>query len=290
MNRIETILFNARIPLNDTSKERWSDAQLLQYLDKGQKDIAKECNMLVDSVIIPLKTSQAIYRLPENTLELLGCRFNGIKVHLRPTAWMDNQASIPTLQYAMSNLFSSTYNWEKTTNAGEVVNIIYDKMKRRNFRVWPIPISEELEEVLTELETDYGVTTAVTEFDTTLPLYGVVSDYLDVDNAPSDFTNGLYGLLMEIVDQTTMVMARAYLPETVISTEDTLELDIVCDEALEYFITARAFSNDIIDQNRPKAAEQLTWYSREITKLKDSCESQMVSSDHHQTQYNGMGA
>lgn len=289
MNRIETILANARSPLNDTSKERWTDAQLLQYLDKAQKDIAKECNILVDNVIIPLKTSQAIYTLPENTIEMLSCRLDGIPVHLRPTAWMDQQAAIPTLQRAMANLFDASYNWEKTTNAGDVVNIIYDKMKRRNFRVWPIPLSDDLETTLTELETNYGVTTEITELTTSVPTYGVVSDYIDVENSPVSFIDGFYGILVEIIDQVGMVIARSYLPNTISSTEDTLQVDLICDEALEYFIAARAFSNDIIESNRGKSAEQLTWYGREVEKIKSSVEAQMVSSDHYETRYNGMG-
>jgi hypothetical protein len=278
MTRIASILTNVRIPLNDRAKERWSDADLLLFLSKAQKDITKEVKLLKDWVILPLAMGQSIYLLPEDTVEIIECRFDGAPMKLRTHSQMVLRSGVTV----------TGNNWETRITEDQPEAVIYDKLRRRQIRVWPTPVSETLTISDTELDTLTGIVTSVDDF-TMIGEYGFAGTILDTDEGIPAYEYGVYGIVSEIVNQTSIMVHRAKLAGDITSTEDELQVDIVCDEALEHFVIARAFSNDKIEQNRQTAAEHLSWYNREVIKLKDSVEINMTTNEYRETRYNSMG-
>jgi hypothetical protein len=273
--------------LNDRAKERWSDADLLLFLSKAQKDITKEVKLLKDWVILPLAMGQSIYLLPEDTVEIIECRFDGAPMKLRTHSEMDKLV-VSGQMVLRSGVTVTGNNWETRITEDQPEAVIYDKLRRRQIRVWPTPVSETLTISDTELDTLTGIVTSVDDF-TMIGEYGFAGTILDTDEGIPAYEYGVYGIVSEIVNQTSIMVHRAKLAGDITSTEDELQVDIVCDEALEHFVIARAFSNEKIEQNRQTAAEHLSWYNREVIKLKDSVEINMTTNEYRETRYNSMG-
>jgi hypothetical protein len=286
MSRISTILNNVRIPLNDRAKERWSDEDLLLFISKAQKDITKECPILKDWVILPLSLGQSLYVLPENTVEVIECRYDGTPLRMRTHAEMDKQAVTGELIIRSQTL--NVNNWETAITEDTPTTIIYDKFRRRQIRIWPTPVSQNLTVVDTDLDTFYGLVTSVDEF-TMIGDFGFAGTILDTDEGIPLYENGVYGIFSEIVDQASVLIHRAKLSDDLTSVEDELQVDIICDEAIEHFVVARAFNNDQIEKNRQTAAEHLAWYNREIIKLKDNMAVNIQANEYRETSYNSMG-
>jgi len=292
MNRIETILNNVRIPLQDRAKQRWSDEDLLHFLSKAQQDITKECPILKDWLIVPLQMGQALYTLPEDTTEVIECRFDGRPLHMRTHAEMDNLAVTGKLLIRSQTISANT--WESRVAEDKPEAIIYDKLRRRQVRIWPTIVGDALTVSETDLETEFGLVTGIDEFAITGGDYGFPGTIMDTDEGiplydTSSNYGGVYGIVSEILDQTSILVHRAKLAQVLETTLDELQVDIICDDALEHFIIARAFGNDQIEKNRQTAAEHLTWYNREVVKLKDSAAINYTTNENRETRYNGMG-
>lgn len=296
MSRISDILKRVRVVLHDTSKTRWSDEDLLVFLDEGQKDIAKQTHIIKDIIIVPLRFAEHTYTLPEDTLKVLRCDFDNKKLPLKTSDYMDQRgtigrvlADLPRGISSNSGLLASTTQnrWQTATTAGNILCAIYDKLKRRNLRVWPIPVATDLEETLTTQESTTGFAYDIdsTDADT----YGLISDVINTDEGSPIYPDGLYGIVVEVIDKRSIVIHRSRYSTTITSVNDELEIDVFCDEALKYYVIAQAYRNDIKEENRAIGNENLTLYTRELTLIGVSGSEELVGSDVHETLYNGMG-
>ena len=64
--RIEEILRLARITLADQDKQRWSDDDLLAFLNEAHIDFATETQLLAGRVEIPVTIGDPYFDLPED--------------------------------------------------------------------------------------------------------------------------------------------------------------------------------------------------------------------------------
>lgn len=286
MSRIETILTNVRIPLNDRNKERWSDADLLLFLDKGQKDLTKECNILKDWVILPLSMGQSLYYMPDNTIEVIECRFDGEPMVMKTVEEMDKLRL--TGQLVVKTVRVSSSAWESQITDDRPTHIVYNKQRRRLLRVWPTPVGEELTLVETDQATALGITVSVDEF-TMIGEEGVAASILDTDAGIAFYENGHYGVLVEIVEQAAILVHRSKLSNDLTTVDDDLQVDIICDEALEKWIIAMAYANDQLEANRNESAQALAWYKRQVEIIKENVSIQAVVNENRETSYSGMG-
>lgn len=295
MSRIQDIFARARDTLNDSDAERWSDEALLRLLDEGQKDIATQIEVFKDIIVVPLRTGEHTYSLPEDTISILKVTFRARKLPLTTTEFMNRQgltgqvlSSIrytPTSDYIRS---SRNSHWMSTITGDELIFCIYDKIKRHRLRVWPTPISEELEELITELENDYGITTDVELF-SMLGQFGVISSVIDTDEIVTEYDPDELGILSEVYRRSSLVIYRTKTSETVTSVHDSLEIDPCWDNALKHYVVGKAFRNDLNVANRQIGNEELTFYSRELDRLSKVASQESVSGDHFDSMYDGMG-
>lgn len=296
MSRIADILRRVRVDLHDTNKTRWSDEDLLAFLDEGQKDIAKQTNIVKDTIAIPLRFAEHTYTLPENTLKVLRCDFDNQKLPLKPTDYMDQRGTIGKVLSELPRGVSSstgllatkTQNrWQTATTSGNILCVIYDKMKRRNIRVWPTPISNSLEETQTIQESITGFAYGIDN--TSVPTFGTISDLINTNEGSPQYPDGPYGIIVEVIAQSSLAVHRSRYSKTVDSLDSELEVDPFCDAALKYYTIAQAFRNDIKEENRAVSNENLILYTRELDLISRSNSEDMTTSDSLETIYNGMG-
>lgn len=295
--RIQDIIADARESLGDLSSSRWSDTQLLAYVDEAQKEIAKETHMLKDIITVPLLQAQHTYRLPEDTVMVFRTIFAGDKIPMKTTDWMDNAGItgrvISGIAGELTNRRPSVSNsdgshWLTATTEGDISCVVYDKLNRRKLRVWPTPIADDLETVETSLDTTVGATHDISDYDA-LSLYGIITDILDTDQDFISLTPDEFGVVVEIVTQEALVVHRSHLPVTLTALTNDLELDEICDQAIEHYVVGNAFRDDTIVENRAKGGEELQLYRGELDDLKVLASKNSVSDSHHDSRYNGMG-
>lgn len=121
MNRIQEILTRARYTLADPKAERWSDAQLLSYLDEAQKDLCRRAKMLRSEVTFNVLEGISEYTMPDDFLLLDLVLFNDRSLSLVGHAEIE----------------SRDCSWAEREGQPEAV--IYDKQMRGKIRLYPVP-------------------------------------------------------------------------------------------------------------------------------------------------------
>lgn len=121
MNRIEEIITRARYTLADPKAERWSDAQLLSYLDEGQKDLCRRAKLLRSETSFNVLEGVNEYSMPDDFLLLDSVFYN------------DRSLSM----VGHLELESRDANW--TTREGRPEAVIFDKQMRGKLRLYPVP-------------------------------------------------------------------------------------------------------------------------------------------------------
>lgn len=194
MTRIDKILLQVRDSLSDPDQERWSDDRLLRILSEGQKDIARQTQILKGESEIPLLAGQYTYDLPEDLYLLMRVVFGNEVISLMSHQDMDH----------MNLGWFSKYG-------PDIQALVYDKLDLHKIRTFPIP-NERIagtdfvfanEGSVEPINSDQakGV---VTGYDAGQlnELNGVLTDY-DI-NAPTSF-NSLYGVLSRLIRGDTKV-------------------------------------------------------------------------------------
>ena len=195
MSRIQDILIRARDTLADPNGSRWSDARLIRLVDEAQKDICRRAKLLRTKTIIAVYAGQATYQLPPDLLLLDRVVFQ--------------DATLPLLSY--SQLDNKDSFWE--VKKGTVEACVYDKQNRGSIRLYPIPKDEViinytfsqdlwLDEVVYEIDQDYGVVISGALEDIIDTDYGIATDIIDTIGTDYGITidtnSSNYGLITYI--------------------------------------------------------------------------------------------
>lgn len=240
--RINTIIKKARYALADPDSVRYSDARLLSLLDSAQKDIARQTRLLKDTMSIPLAIGQADYTMPADTWLITRATF-------------DNEL-IPLVSH--DKLDSSNPRW--STDAGPKVEaIVYDRRNVTSIKVYPIPNKDYVTNSYTVSPVE-GVTVSVGE-EPAVPIFGVLTAL----GYTSLFSPSVYGVVTDI-NTVTGILRINYIKDApdLLAANSELVLSSLFDTALEYFVTGRAFMDDLDTQYQNKGVAVMTMYQREL--------------------------
>lgn len=153
MNRIEEILTRARYTLADQKAERWSDEQLLSYLDEAQKDLCRRAKLLRSEVVFDVLEGVNEFTMPEDFLLLDLVLFNDKCLALMGHAELEARDSLWNTRVGMPNA------------------VIYDKQMRGKIKLYPIPeksgrwmtqvVPSRVEDVSARIKQNFGCVTGV---------------------------------------------------------------------------------------------------------------------------------
>lgn len=298
MSRVRDIINLCRIDLLDTQKTRWADSTLLSLLSAGQRDITLHTQCLRDIIPVNLVPGVHTYTLPEDTVQVTYCTFKNRRLPLKTTAYMDKRGTISDVvslfqknsNYTFGSILTDrSKHWMAATTNGDIMLVIFDKLKRRQLRVWPTPINPNLQVLLTESDEAYGVVVDGDEYTVQSPYLGVTSEVFFDDNQEAVFDPDSYGEVTEVVQVSEFLVHRAKLSATLTSLDQELEVDLICDRALQHYVVGHAYRQDTIAENRAKGTEELSFYGRELEMIAETVKENGVSSEHHDTVYNPMG-
>lgn len=181
MNRIEEILIRARYTLADPQGQKWSDKELLSFLDEAQKDLCKRAKLLRSEVQFNVLAGRADYTLPEDFLLLDSVYLNDKALQLKGYAEMDKLEM----------------NW--MAREGVPNTVIFDKQMRGRIKLYPIP----------DTSPNWAVNNIPVRITTENPRirqnFGVVSDVPFPSTVTSDFgvTTGI-GAIWQIQEDVDM--------------------------------------------------------------------------------------
>ncbi len=287
MSRITDIIKLVREELADKTQsvQRWTDFLFLEYIKEAQRDIAYRLGCLKDSTTIDLFYNVPIYSLPENAIRLTTIKDSeGIDLQIVSHDYMDN--------------IDSNWYFEKGERP---LKIVYNLLKRKQFRVYPIPYKEDYEGYKLGYEIsvgqnndDFGIIADSNDvnFDSD---FGCVVD-LNLDNSQTKKENKYYGVLTSatnfIFDKSVgivsdskgkLVFSSPYgfvtgiakkvnniiafydrMPKDPETLESELEIDDIYDRAIKFYCMGMALRNDVESQDRNLGNEFIQFYEGEL--------------------------
>lgn len=119
--RVEQALKNIRASLSDLDGERWSDDQLIIFLDKAQKELVKTSGALKNVYALDTVNGEYFYTLPNTVL-----RINRVEYKRSPLTF------IPLDKAPRVGLDNGTPEY-----------VILDKLRRNQIMLYPTPNNEE---------------------------------------------------------------------------------------------------------------------------------------------------
>jgi len=287
--RIENILLRARDTLADPEAERWSDDRLLRILDEGQKDLAKQTQILKGRHEFIVEIGVDTYTLPENLWLIQRASFDSTEIPLYSYDNMDERAKKQRLSRGTYDSrergrsvnidYIGEQRWE-LDEGDQVAALIFDNRNLDQIRVYPIPnegIAENnypFENAGTiEFAGDeyFGVVTGLTgEPDYTFDsVFGEVTQLFDPSIQSEQIDD--FGFVTDIVDSTGAVnIWYTRIPDTLTDVLDELEMPSMFDTALKHYVVAHAFRDDLDVQYRDMAAESMQLYNRELDVAKNT--------------------
>lgn len=279
--RIEDILTKARYPLADANKERWTDERLLMLVDEAQKDIAHHTKLLKSTYEFAPIAGQKTYTLPDDVWLITRVTFDNEKLDLVSHDTLDRYIETIVLsrnrdvhdeRTSVNSDFDSIWAKWEVEEGSDIEAIIYDRRNQNEISVYPIPNTEiyDVSATFTNPDSQFangGNAGSITEVDdyTLSSVYGVTTDIYDPiinqENINSQW--GLVTSWYEISKYLKVYYIKS--PATLTSVNDDLVVPPMYDKALEYYVIATAFSDDINTGSEAKADKFMAKYAREIT-------------------------
>ena len=104
MTRVEAILSKVRANLSDLDKERWTDEQLITYIDSAQKELVALTGSLKDVIYINLVNGEQVYTLPDEVINILAVFYNSKKLPFKAMdeEFLTDDKGLP--QYVLTNM------------------------------------------------------------------------------------------------------------------------------------------------------------------------------------------
>lgn len=283
MSRIETIFKQVRSRVADINGDRWTNEYLVDFLNEAQKDLCKRTDILQDKIAFKPVRDIHTYVLPNDTLKTLRISYKQEKLKMVSQHYMDSKRYPSTIlgdfnyydQYGASSFsssgFSNSNDWEEETTTKDFVLTVFDDLRRQRLRLWPMPTEDNF---LTSAE---------------LGTFYIPAGSADTSAYAASLG---YGVLSDFETDSPVVVTRSRMPLEIALediSEEVLEVDPICDDALRAYMVYRAFENDIKESNRELATRNWTIYQADVNYLQAMVASSSVSSNVHDTMYNGMG-
>lgn len=293
MSRVETILSRARATLADKNKQRWSDQDLLDLLDDGQKDIALHKKLLRTRAILVIPKLTAYVTLPTDLLRLTRVTLNGSKLpivsHDQLDAYLDVGSDLVDRRGAeVFDIFED--GWEEHTGPRPRA-MVFDRSNMGEIRVYPIidgtagteyPITN----ADSPLDPNVGVVTAIGALTATMP-YGVVTNII-VSGIDGFSATSPYGVTTSISESTDVVILHYIRKPTAINTiTSELEIDDSHDKALRFYVIAMALHSDLDVKNNVYAKDWYNLYQQELGLATEEAAMDATLATQYNTMYRG---
>lgn len=132
--RIEDILRLARITLADQDKQRWSDDDLLAFLNEAHIDFATETELLAGRVEIPVEINNPYFTLPDEVWLITRVLWDTKKLPIISHTELDTRQTI----YRLRDFgLQPTDSWE--SDKGQPEAFLYDRRNQNEGKLYPIP-------------------------------------------------------------------------------------------------------------------------------------------------------
>ncbi len=290
--RIEDIITDIRGTLADPDSKRYTDARLIELIDKGQRDLVKKSKLLRSRVPIALLKNTAFLNLPADCYEITRALVDGIKVSILSHDDMDsrsfdisrdNNARFRSRDVNVNP--SVNIEWE-TDEGTSVRNVIYDRLERQVLRIYPI-LSDETESVDYILDDTFGVIEGITGYLLNDP-FGVMSN-LSTTDANGDVFSPVFGLVANISEIVgTLIVYYIRMPTDITTINTDPEIEDIWDDALKFYATGMALKDDLDTKNRDKGTEELGFYTAELDLAKKLGAKDSTRAGQFSTRYESM--
>ncbi|WP_418179768.1 hypothetical protein ACNSOO_04700 [Aliarcobacter lanthieri] len=125
MIQANDIILLMRSRLGDADAKKWSDEELIDYINSSLADISKELEPFTHQEYILLKEKENRYRLPHNTLRVLSVNIDDKPITIKSYEWLiQNKKNINDICVAFDEQSFFLYPIEKIS-AGKKVEINY---------------------------------------------------------------------------------------------------------------------------------------------------------------------
>jgi len=117
VTRVEQALNNIRAALSDIDGDRWSDNQLISYIDKAQKELCKSSGDLKTTYSIDIVEGEYAYTLPDNVIRINRVEYKRKELPFRPIDKLERVG----------------------LDHGEPEYALFDKLRRDKIVLYPTP-------------------------------------------------------------------------------------------------------------------------------------------------------
>jgi len=119
--RINDILKEVRVVLNDVSKHRWTDERLVTLISKGQQELCRKVPLLTNNTTTTVYPGLEKLQLPGNCVKLLTAR--------------SEAGSLPMV--TMEEVDDMDPDWEESVGAN-IIALIVNNLSQRDVRPYPL--------------------------------------------------------------------------------------------------------------------------------------------------------
>lgn len=275
MSRIDGLFLLVRDTLHDHNKERWSDATLLRNLRLAITDIAIQTNLFKMIIQVPLDNGRGIYILPDGLLRLSHVTFDKEILPLCSSGHMDANFEIDWRTKGVQ------------LPEGKLERAIYDEIKRKELAVYPRPFGD-FQTLYVSVPNEYGLFSSLEDYGQHPDEYGVVGQLVDTEIS-EEIQDSYYGVVTAVEETASLTIYYTRTPPLPDDITDDFELDECFDMALKFYICGICLRNDVDQQNRQMAAEELAMYQREIDAIIQLSQSDSVAAAWFDSHYNAIG-
>lgn len=244
------VIQNIRYSLSDTDANayRWSDARIMQLLNEGINDIAKNTTLFVETVFVALADGMPDLDLSGYATKFVRAEYLDLPIPIKSFEEMDKNNS-----------------WQK--EEGDTLKaLVYNKQRNGVLRTYPI-LKNAYNPYITYSQL-YGITTDITYSDIA-PV--MANHYGDISFVPNDALVKLY-------------YVRQHAKITTLSQE--LIIDELCEKPLILYVVGNALLDNQDTQNVELGSTKLQLYYSAIAEYAAQKEEGYVRT-HHTTRYTG---
>jgi hypothetical protein len=206
MSRVTDIISNVRTSIADKDKNRWSDDDLMLFLNRGIEEICQIAKAYKIKTYLAIQSGISTYDLRDTFYTFTRIEYNDIEVDKKTT----------------KELFRLDSSW-KTAVGSDIKFITFDNLPIGVFRIYPI-----IEDTISPITQNslYGGLIDITTSDD-------VINAANLEDLPTSATKYLtcYGL-------------GKHTKLTITSIDEDFKLDSIFDNKLVDFITGKCFETD----------------------------------------------
>lgn len=239
--RIQNILNSARLTLADKDKQRFSDEDLIVFLNQALQDFCQRTKFLNEQITVEVAKDENIITLPATIILLTRVTWQGRILPFYTYSELDsfqNIAEMGDFFTYNNNINSHSGDWE--LKKGRPRAIIWDKRKNSVAKIFPIPENALFLENVSSS-------------------FGVVTDS-KINSNPFGVLSYKFGVTSSILKKLELEIYYVKTHENISNIDDILETDPMHDIALQHFICCQAFLTNLDNQYTEKAKLQRELY------------------------------